>query len=79
MGTVPNERFSADQALHDPGEDALGYAPFAEQLARSITKMAPTEGLVLAIYGAWGSGKTTVLNFVRYYLSNYPENQAPQF
>jgi predicted KAP-like P-loop ATPase len=43
----------------------LGYAPFAKQLARSISKMPADDGLVIGIYGPWGAGKSTLLNFVR--------------
>lgn len=69
--------FSADKPLTDPKEDRLGYAPFAEYLAKSICEMVPPEGLVIAVYGPWGSGKTTLLNFVRHYLERKPKNQRP--
>ncbi len=59
---------SADRPLNDPGDDRLGYAPFAEALARGIASMEAPDGLVISVYGAWGLGKTTVLNFVERYL-----------
>lgn len=68
---------SADKPLDDPKDDRLGYAPFAEHLAESIYRMAPPEGLVVAIYGPWGSGKTTLLNFVVHYLQQKPESERP--
>lgn len=52
-----------------PKEDILGYAKLSEQIARSICSCAPREGIVFAIYGDWGSGKSTVLNFVRTHLT----------
>jgi predicted KAP-like P-loop ATPase len=55
---------ASDQPLTDPAGDRLGYAPFAHNLARAIVEMAPTGRFVIALYGAWGTGKTTVLNFV---------------
>ena len=38
--------------------------------------MSAPDGLVVAIYGAWGLGKTTVLNFVEHYLH---EDASDQF
>ena len=39
--------------------------------------MAPTGGLVLAVYGAWGLGKSTLINFVRHYIDELPEETRP--
>lgn len=61
---------SSDKPLLDPKEDRLGYAPFAETLAQGIFKRPPSEGLVVAVYGPWGSGKSTVANFVLAYLKD---------
>jgi predicted KAP-like P-loop ATPase len=62
------ELLSTDQPLARPEDDRLGYAPFARALAEGIVSLTPSSGYVMALYGAWGSGKTTVLNFVRFYL-----------
>ncbi len=69
---------SGDLALSDPKDDRLGYAPFAEHLADSICRMFTPEGMVVAIYGSWGLGKTTVLNFVQHYLQEKPEKERPE-
>ena len=68
---------SGDKPLIDPKNDQLGYAQFAKHLAESIDKMVPTEGLVIAIYGQWGSGKTTMLNFVVHFLNQKSESERP--
>lgn len=60
--------FSSDRPLEDPKDDVLGYAEFAKGLAAALDQMAPQEGFVAAIHGAWGSGKTTVVNFLCHYL-----------
>jgi predicted KAP-like P-loop ATPase len=65
----------ADRALTDPAADRLGYAPFAKQLARSVLRGCPADGLVVAIYGEWGTGKTTALNFISHYLE--ADDDAP--
>lgn len=63
------QSISADSPIRHPKDDALGYAPFADQLAQSISSLSDSDGIVLAIHGPWGSGKSTVLNFVSHYLS----------
>jgi predicted KAP-like P-loop ATPase len=68
---------SGEKALEDPTEDKLGYAPFAKTLAVTIQEMIPPEGIVLAIYGTWGSGKTTMLNFVVHYVRQVPKDRCP--
>ena len=68
---------SADKPLIDPQEDQLGYALFARHLAFSLTKMVPAEGFVVAIYGPWGSGKTTLFNFLFHYFKEAPVDEQP--
>lgn len=68
---------SADQPLKNPDEDLLGYARFAQALADSICEMIPPEGLVIAVHGSWGAGKTTALEFLNHYLEEKPENERP--
>ena len=78
MNTKDSPRpLSADRPLDDPAKDRLGYAPFAKLLADSICNLAPTEGFVMALFGPWGSGKTTVLKFVEHYMDALPRNQQP--
>lgn len=67
----------ADRPSFDPQEDLFGHAPFAKSLADSICRYPGNDGLVLALYGPWGSGKSTVLNFVRHYLEQRPEDERP--
>jgi predicted KAP-like P-loop ATPase len=61
-------QLSGDRPLRRPAEDRLGIAPFARNLAEGLLRFGPTGGFVVALYGAWGSGKSTVLNFVQFYL-----------
>jgi predicted KAP-like P-loop ATPase len=51
-----------DKPITSTADDRLGYAHFARALAQSLTEMAPLEGLVISLEGAWGSGKTSALN-----------------
>jgi len=77
MGDRQDALLSSDRPLEDPEEDQLGYAPFAQRLAEAIVNMAPPDGVVIALHGDWGSGKSTVLNFVEKYLRDMPEGDAP--
>ena len=68
---------SADRPSSNPQDDLFGHAPFAESLANSICRYPGNDGLVLALYGPWGSGKSTVLNYVRHFLEQRPEAEQP--
>ena len=68
---------SADRPGRDPNSDRLGYAPFAKRLAQSIARLSRAEGHVVALYGGWGFGKTTMLNYVRYYLNEMGPSERP--
>ena len=68
---------SADRPSSNPQDDLFGHAPFAESLATSICHFPGNEGLVLALYGPWGSGKSTVLSYVRHFLEQRPEAEQP--
>jgi len=68
---------SADRPSSNPKDDLFGHAPFAESLANSICRYPGNDGLVLALYGPWGSGKSTVLSYVRHFLEQRPEAEQP--
>lgn len=64
-----NEEFlSPDKPISNPKDDLFGYSHLAMNLANSISRMSPPQGLVFSITGPWGSGKTTMLNFIKFYL-----------
>jgi predicted KAP-like P-loop ATPase len=67
----------ADNPLENPADDRLGYAPFAKSLAEAICKFNDDEGLVFALFAPWGSGKTTCLNFIQYYIDAEKEEEKP--
>ncbi len=59
-----------DTALDHPAEleeeDEFNRWPFSKRLADTIVGFDGSQGApVLGLFGTWGSGKTTVLNFVR--------------
>jgi hypothetical protein len=63
---------SADRPSTDPAQDLFGHAPFARTLAKAIEGYLASDGIVLALYGPWGSGKSTVLAYVQHELEQGP-------
>lgn len=57
----------SDNALSKGDEDLLGRIPFAKFLARRIQTISEQEHGAYSIHikGQWGSGKTSLLNFLR--------------
>lgn len=72
-----SEAILADTPLENPEEDRLGYAPFAKNLAYALCKVTTDDSLVFALYGPWGNGKTTSLNFVLHYIERKPKDGRP--
>src|SRR5882757_3921836 len=56
---------SGDKPISSEKDDILGFAPFADALAVSLTEMAPEEGIVISIEGAWGTGKTSAIELTQ--------------
>jgi predicted KAP-like P-loop ATPase len=53
---------TGDEPISEPGQDVLGRADFASEIRREIEHAPRKDGLVIAVTGPWGSGKTSVLN-----------------
>ena len=59
--------------------DRLGYASLAERLARTLINTVTPNGYVIGLHGRWGSGKSTMLNFVLAHIAKHnEENQEDQ-
>lgn len=69
----------SDEPLENPEKekDILGYSRFAKHLADTIIKAPDEECLIYAINGKWGTGKTTVLNFIIHYINKASETERP--
>ena len=55
----------SDRALEDESKDQFGFAGIAKRLAPSIVEASKGDGMVIGLEGRWGSGKTSLLNFLR--------------
>lgn len=67
--------FSADRPIARMDDDQLGRGPFAISLANAIRAWRGKESIVLALYGPWGSGKSSVKNMVVYLLKKGAESE----
>ncbi|WLI76973.1 P-loop NTPase fold protein [Kosakonia sp. H02] len=54
-----------DKSVAHPDEDRYGFLHIAGQLAHSINTIGREGSAVIGIEGAWGSGKTSLLNLLR--------------
>jgi predicted KAP-like P-loop ATPase len=64
-GNREHHWFSTDRPIESRSEDLLGRAAFASQLARAVASWRQKDSLVIALYGPWGSGKSSVKNMMR--------------
>lgn len=56
--------FSADRPIRTADEDRLGRSGFSRSLARALSSWKGEDSLVVALYGEWGSGKSSIKNMV---------------
>lgn len=57
-------RFADDDPIQDPSDDLLGRGAFVEKLTEAITTAIPRSSFVIALYGSWGSGKSSIKNLL---------------
>jgi hypothetical protein len=56
---------SGDNPIRQPEEDVLGRLEVAESFADQVLSLDTSEGVVVGVLGAWGSGKTSLINLAR--------------
>ena len=56
--------YNSDKAIESSEQDLLGRVTFSKQLGEAIYKYDGKDGLVLGVFGKWGTGKTSILNMV---------------
>lgn len=54
--------YVADKPIVKVDYDLLGRSDFAKQFGKSICEYGSKDGLVIGLYGKWGSGKTSIIN-----------------
>lgn len=55
----------ADNPIHRPEEDVLQRLGQAEAFADQVRRLDASDGMVVAVLGPWGSGKTSFVNLAR--------------
>lgn len=60
----PSDWLSADKPIETRKEDVLGRRGFSEALAEAIRGWSGQESLIVALYGVWGNGKSSIKNMV---------------
>ena len=65
--------YNADKPIKTGTEDLLGRAFFSKQLAKALYECDANDGLVIGLFGEWGSGKTSVLNMTMNEIKNMGE------
>ena len=56
--------YNSDRPIETVNQDLLGRSTFSKQLAEAIYKYSGRDGLVIGLFGKWGTGKTSILNIV---------------
>src|SRR5712691_12357432 len=69
MGTM----LTNDTPIATPEDDQFGVDPFARALARAISEMPAPNGVVIAVNGPWGSGKSSAINLILFHLKELIE------
>jgi len=67
---------SSDKPLELHEHDKFGYSDFAKLLAKAIINIQNPSGIVIGLYGSWGQGKSTTLNFIEQHLKNNKTSKA---
>ena len=62
--------FNTDRPIISCEQDLLGRSCFAKQLGKAIYEYNSDDGLVIGLYGKWGTGKTSVINMAINELDN---------
>lgn len=63
--------FTTDAPINEPEHDRFRRWPFAQRVAQTIAFRRDPSSIVIGIYGAWGDGKSSVLNFIHKELRNH--------
>lgn len=65
------ESYLTDAPIQHPTNDAFKRWPFAQRVAQVIATRRDKSSIVIGINGAWGEGKTSVLNLIQHELSQH--------
>jgi len=67
--------FKSDQPIKSYREDILGRRPFAQSLGNAILGYKEKDSIVIGLFGAWGSGKTSIINMALEHIDLVSKNK----
>lgn len=68
-----------DRPIESIEADRLGFADIAENLAKAVASNSAQRGFVIGIEGAWGSGKSSILNLLGIHLQKVDDITVLRF
>ena len=66
-------KYFNDSPIETAEDDQYGISPFSKALAISLLGIVNPIGTVIAINGAWGSGKSSAVNLIRAELDSHKD------
>ncbi|MDO3664154.1 KAP family P-loop NTPase fold protein [Acinetobacter higginsii] len=67
------DSYSSDSPVTKHKEDKFNRWLFSKRIADVIANRIDSSSIVIGLYGAWGNGKTSVLNFIEESLNDDPD------
>lgn len=68
--------FNADKPIEKLSDDKLGRSAFAKHLGKAIGEYSGKDGLVIGLYGKWGSGKTSIIKMIIDHINTQKPQEA---
>ncbi len=62
---MSDKAYSSDHPVMEEKDDRFSRWGFSEGIAKVISKRKDSSSIVIGLYGDWGAGKTSVLNFIK--------------
>lgn len=69
--------FIADRPIKNEEEDFLGRRHFSRHLGESLLKWKESDSLIVALYGKWGSGKSSVITLAKGWIEKKEDSEKP--
>lgn len=67
-------QYNSDRPIENIDDDLLGRTTFSKQLAKAIYNYKSKDGLVIGLFGKWGTGKTSIINMTEQKILELSEN-----
>ena len=61
---MEDKNYSSDSPIHEQDQDRFSRWNFSQRIAQVISRRSDPSSIVIGLYGIWGDGKTSVLNFI---------------